>query len=959
MSQTPSSFCTRCDAPLPLGFQPGLCPVCLMDVAMRPTEDATQPVAPPRKLLGPEELQPYFSQLEILECIGRGGMGVVYKARQKALGRLVALKLLTPEQTRDGAFAERFAHEARALAALNHPNIVTVHDFGESGGYYYLLMEFVDGVNLRQAMQNSRLSPEQALAIVPPICEALQYAHEHGIVHRDIKPENLLLDKSGRIKIADFGIAKMMRLPLEENAAEPGQTPTPHCTVKGGTPQYMAPEQRGAAAIADHRADIYSLGVVLYELLTGELPHGKLDTLAKLTLTDKRLDEIVRRALAQDPEQRYQTVAELRTSLATLTHKPTELKIWPRSGYERWLSRLLMCTGWLWLLGIAGRLLAPVLRAQSWGFNLETLAPELPRGVPGILIACGSACGLIGLREKLVRLSYRPLTVQPGRLAELVGLGVRLVGLGLVIYAIHTLRLTSWHSVLYSLINHGLLIALGVSVFKFEHVFSPILHAVPVWRPLPFAAPKQRRDARPTMSGYAVASGVLVALLVWVLFSVVQMYAQRMNQPSAWDADILESFVAVLLRLGWVSAMVTAVGWTALAHIRRSAGKLYGMGLATAAAAALPLCVLFSGLTFVLYVMLSQQHETHTYLPDGSVETVKPLLPQLLGQITASVAGVCLLSWGYFWRKMCQAASPAPSLQPARRLGFMPVLMWLGALSAPIFLALVLNVRALPRAPIPAAHFPRYVERLVNLRLFASGYKHDLPQGSMQLPERGQQSALILPGLRDSQGRQLNAPLYLRWAQYAKQDILQVEGSGDLAKIQLSIEPNPVSPIKREIVLPSPLASPNCVWSVRRSWATIAPKELQPKLKSATSALTPADWTSLAKEGVDLVLDPQEEGTLCLLGKAAIVTLKAPTDFNWLSLDDRQVMEALLEARHAEIPALGFTPIREKSPVLVAFVTRTACGLLENLGPTKPGAQDAKLRVHVFQVDPFRPMLRR
>ena len=137
-------------------------------------------------------------------------MGVVYKARQKSLNRFVALKLLAPERVSDAKFAERFAQEAKALATLSHPNIVTIHDFGQAGGFYFLLMEFVDGVNLRQAMKAGRFTPEQALAVVPPVCEALQFAHEHGIVHRDIKPENLLLDKEGRVKIADFGIAKMI-----------------------------------------------------------------------------------------------------------------------------------------------------------------------------------------------------------------------------------------------------------------------------------------------------------------------------------------------------------------------------------------------------------------------------------------------------------------------------------------------------------------------------------------------------------------------------------------------------------------------------------------------------------------------------------------------------------------------------------------------------------------------------
>ncbi len=261
----------------------------------------------------PQELSPHFPQLEILEVLGRGGMGVVYKVRQKSLNRLAALKLLAPERVEDARFAERFQNEAHALAALNHPHIVTVYDFGQAGGFYFLLMEFVDGVNLRQAMRADRFTPEQALAIVPPICEALQFAHEHGIVHRDIKPENLLLDKDGRVKIADFGIARMLHAEAPEVGLAESQP--------AGTPQYMAPEQR-AHHRTDHRADIYSLGVVLYELLTGELPAESLQPPSSRihgVRIDVRLDEIVLRALEKTPELRYQTAAEFRTQLENLT----------------------------------------------------------------------------------------------------------------------------------------------------------------------------------------------------------------------------------------------------------------------------------------------------------------------------------------------------------------------------------------------------------------------------------------------------------------------------------------------------------------------------------------------------------------------------------------------------------------------------------------------------------------
>ncbi|HWN94745.1 MAG TPA: serine/threonine-protein kinase, partial [Methylomirabilota bacterium] len=208
--------------------------------------------------------------MQIIELIGRGGMGFVFKARQPPLDRFVALKLLPDSLAHDPQFAERFNREGRVLARLNHPNIVSIFDFGHTGapvsdparaaqpneragsetgappqpGFYYLMMEYVDGVNLRQAMQAGRFSPAEALTIVPKICEALQFAHEEGILHRDIKPENILLDAKGRVKIADFGIAKIVG----------DDQPDISLTATGaalGTPHYMAPEQFEKPATVD------------------------------------------------------------------------------------------------------------------------------------------------------------------------------------------------------------------------------------------------------------------------------------------------------------------------------------------------------------------------------------------------------------------------------------------------------------------------------------------------------------------------------------------------------------------------------------------------------------------------------------------------------------------------------------------------------------------------------------
>ena len=284
-----------------------------MAEAMVATQADTQPTAQPP--LPPEQIAPHFPQLEILECLGRGGMGVVYKARQKTLNRLVALKLLAPERVDDSRFADRFAREARALAALNHPNIVTIHDFGQAGGFYFLLMEFVDGANLRQLLRARKFAPEEALAIVPAICEALQYAHDRGIVHRDIKPENILLDKEGKVKIADFGIAKMLGT---KNGEAESNTPENATQNALGTPGYNAPEQKADPQRADNRADIYSLGVVFYEMLTGELPGKRIEPPSKKVHIDVRLDAVVLRALEKTPELRWQTAEELRTQVETI-----------------------------------------------------------------------------------------------------------------------------------------------------------------------------------------------------------------------------------------------------------------------------------------------------------------------------------------------------------------------------------------------------------------------------------------------------------------------------------------------------------------------------------------------------------------------------------------------------------------------------------------------------------------
>jgi len=256
-------------------------------------------------------LQGQLPSYELQECLGRGGMGAVFSAHQSRLDRQVAIKVLLPPPRPIDGWEERFLLEAKALAKLTHPGIVAVHDFDQQEGLAWIVMEFVDGSNLRELMQDGKLDPIEALAIVPQICAALQYAHDRGIVHRDIKPENILIDEKGAVKIADFGIAKLMdtetlaRLTASDQAM--------------GTLRYMAPEQFSSPTKVDHRADIFSLGVVLYEMLTGVVPQGVVRPPSEKVQVDVRLDEVVLKSMQEEPERRYQRVEEVKSNLEEIS----------------------------------------------------------------------------------------------------------------------------------------------------------------------------------------------------------------------------------------------------------------------------------------------------------------------------------------------------------------------------------------------------------------------------------------------------------------------------------------------------------------------------------------------------------------------------------------------------------------------------------------------------------------
>ncbi|HXY37958.1 MAG TPA: protein kinase [Planctomycetaceae bacterium] len=269
-----------------------------------------QPVflAPP----SPAELSARLPNLEVTEMLGYGGMGLVYKGRQPLLDRAVAIKLSRPDFNDEQA-QQNFLREARSLAKLTHPYIVNVFDCGKTGDLFYFVMELVEGNSLRHFIAEKTLSQRDVLDFLPQIGEALQYAHDLGIVHRDVKPENVIVDRRRRVRLVDFGLAKWLGALAAPSSSD---------SAVAGTWGYIAPEQISTPESVDHRADIFSTGVVCYEMLTGQLPRDGFQPPSKSATVDPRFDPIVVRALARDRERRYQQMREMNADVRLLTRTP-------------------------------------------------------------------------------------------------------------------------------------------------------------------------------------------------------------------------------------------------------------------------------------------------------------------------------------------------------------------------------------------------------------------------------------------------------------------------------------------------------------------------------------------------------------------------------------------------------------------------------------------------------------
>lgn len=315
--------CPRCSAPVLPGET---CSACVLAAAKGLGDQSAAPDGLGRP--GVEELSGALPDYDVQVVIGRGGMGTVYRARHRKLDRMVAIKVLLPpaaagaSAAEAAAFTERFEREARVLARLDHPNIVRIHDFGtmpEPLGLHYLVLEYVEGANLRDLLRDGRLTPREVLELVPQICEGLQAAHRVGVIHRDIKPENILVDADGHVRIADFGLAKMS----EGELTGLGLTRT---SQTFGTLHYMAPEQVRGAGGVDHRADLYSLGVVLYEMLTGELPIGRFPAPSERAAGAKPFDRVVLKALESEPARRHEAASDVKRDLESAEQKPRSVR---------------------------------------------------------------------------------------------------------------------------------------------------------------------------------------------------------------------------------------------------------------------------------------------------------------------------------------------------------------------------------------------------------------------------------------------------------------------------------------------------------------------------------------------------------------------------------------------------------------------------------------------------------
>jgi len=378
MRITTARFCRKCGAAVPPDSPQHSCGACLLETGLGPLAD--EPVG---GAADPGRASPMlmdFGDYELLEQIGRGGQGVVFRARQKSLNRTVALKVISLGQWASKAHLKRFRLEAEAAAHLEHPGIVPIHEVGERDGQCYFSMKFIEGGQLDEVVKQTPMSIRQAVELITKVARTVHYAHEHGILHRDIKPGNILLDQKGEPHLTDFGLARLV---------ESESTVTRTMEVLG-TPSYMAPEQAvGNNAGISSITDVYGLGAVLYQLLTGQPPFAGGTTYETIKLLldteprqprllnpkiDRDLSTICLKCLEKDSKRRYSSALALAEDLERwLKHEPIQAR---RTGIftrgQKWMRRnpasALLAASLIALAAAAIR--GPFPRISPWAANI-------------------------------------------------------------------------------------------------------------------------------------------------------------------------------------------------------------------------------------------------------------------------------------------------------------------------------------------------------------------------------------------------------------------------------------------------------------------------------------------------------------------------------------------------------------------------------------------------------------
>ncbi len=312
-----TTHCPACGQPVtvPKGREAVACPHCKAAFAPEglQTTAGPKPTRAPKSHGDPQDplVGTTLGRWRLVRRIGQGGMGTVYEARDERGARRAALKVLSADLASDPSFRKRFHREARVLGELSHPHVVEVIDRGEEDGQLFFAMEYVRGENLRRRMEQGPLAPDEAVRITGEIASALAYAHARGVIHRDLKPENVLLDEEGRVHLADFGLSRLV-----QDKSRPETTLLTRTDVILGTYEYMAPEQRLGDKDLDGRADVFALGVMLYEMLTGQLPHGRFEPPSHVrSSVPSSVNEVVNRALARERDARYASADAMKQAL--------------------------------------------------------------------------------------------------------------------------------------------------------------------------------------------------------------------------------------------------------------------------------------------------------------------------------------------------------------------------------------------------------------------------------------------------------------------------------------------------------------------------------------------------------------------------------------------------------------------------------------------------------------------